>query len=70
MRLIAGLAVEHAGGTGALGVLYGGGVHPDNAAELLSDPHTDGLFVGRAGWAAAGFVRLLQLCAPYAAVRT
>ena len=71
MRLIAELTAEHADdGDGALAVLYGGGVNPGNSAELLSDPHTDGLFVGRAGWAAADFVRLLQLCAPSAAGRT
>jgi len=70
MRLVAELAAEHAGGGGeALAVLYGGGVHPDNAADLLSDPHTDGLFVGRAGWAAGDFVRLLHLCAPFALAR-
>ena len=70
MALIAEVAAERSGGTtGARAVLYGGGVHPDNAADLLGDPHTDGLFVGRAGWAAAGFVRLLRLCAPFAQSR-
>jgi len=67
MALIARLAAERSGGGPARAVLYGGGVSPDNAAELLGDPHTDGLFVGRAGWAASGFIRLLQLCAPFAA---
>lgn len=42
-------------------VLYGGGVDTGNAADLLNDPHADGLFVGRAGWTAAGFVELLEL---------
>ena len=69
MRLIAEVAAERADGGRALAVLYGGGVHPDNAADLLGDPHTDGLFVGRAGWAAPDFVRLLQLCAPFAEAR-
>jgi L-erythrulose 1-phosphate isomerase len=66
MALISEVAADRSGGTGPRAVLYGGGVHPDNAADLLGDPHTDGLFVGRAGWAAAGFIRLLQLCAPFA----
>ena len=69
MALIAEVAAERSGGTGPRAVLYGGGVHPDNAADLLGDPHTDGLFVGRAGWAAAGFIRLLRLCAPFAQTR-
>jgi triosephosphate isomerase len=66
MALITEMAAERSGGTRPRAVLYGGGVNPDNAADLLGDPHTDGLFVGRAGWAAAGFIRLLRLCAPFA----
>ena len=50
----------------ALAVLYGGSVDPQNADELLSVPHTDGLFVGRAAWAASGFIELLKICAPRA----
>jgi len=70
MALIAEVVAEAAGGGGsALALLYGGGVHPDNAEELLTDPWTDGLFVGRAGWDVEGYLRLLQLCAPYAAPR-
>jgi triosephosphate isomerase len=70
MALVADVARELSGGAGARALLYGGGVTPDNAADLLTDPHTDGLFVGRAGWAASGFLRLLQLCAPFAATRS
>jgi triosephosphate isomerase len=55
------------GGAGLRALLYGGGVDATNAAELLGDPHTDGLFVGRAGWDARGFRALLDLCAPLAA---
>ncbi len=66
MALLAEVVAEAAGGGRALAVLYGGGVHPDNVDELLTDPCTDGLFVGRAGWDAAGYLRLLQLCAPFA----
>ena len=69
MALISGTVTQVAGGRAPLGVLYGGGVNPGNAAELLGDPHTDGLFVGRAGWTASGLVELLQLCAPFAATR-
>jgi triosephosphate isomerase len=50
-------------GSSAKAVLYGGSVNTDNAAELLSDPHTHGLFVGRAAWEASGFIDLLKLCA-------
>jgi triosephosphate isomerase len=53
-------------GTSAKAVLYGGSVNTENAAELLSDPNTHGLFVGRAAWEASGFVELLKLCAPLA----
>ena len=54
------VATQHGG---ALAVLYGGSVNLQNAAELLSDPSTDGLFVGRAAWEASGFVEILKLCA-------
>jgi triosephosphate isomerase len=67
MAMINDVVAELSAGGSARAVLYGGGVNPDNAADLLSDPHTDGLFVGRAGWAASGFVDLLKLCAPFAA---
>jgi triosephosphate isomerase len=50
-------------GSSALAVLYGGSVNASNAADLLSDPHTGGLFVGRAGWTASEFIQLLELCA-------
>ncbi|GAA1433138.1 L-erythrulose 1-phosphate isomerase [Microlunatus lacustris] len=70
MALIASVVAEAAGGGSPLAVLYGGGVHPDNAEELLTDPHTDGLFVGRAGWHVEGYLRLLELCAPFAARRS
>jgi triosephosphate isomerase len=50
-------------GGGARAVLYGGSVDLQNAAELLSDRSTDGLFVGRAAWEAAGFIEILKVCA-------
>ena len=53
-------------GDAARAVLYGGSVNSTNATELLSDQHTDGLFIGRAAWEVAGFIELLKLCAAYA----
>jgi triosephosphate isomerase len=68
MALINDVVGPEAGSARA--VLYGGGVDPQNAAELLSVPHTDGLFVGRAAWAASGFIELLRVCAPRARAAT
>lgn len=42
-------------------LLYGGSVHQDNAAELISQPSIDGLFVGRAAWDAKGYAALLSI---------
>ena len=53
--------VTIAGGS-ACAVLYGGSVETKNAADLLTDPNTHGLFVGRAAWEASGFIELLKLC--------
>ncbi len=41
-------------------VLYGGSVNRENAPALLAKPHVDGLFIGRAAWAAEGFVEILR----------
>ena len=40
---------------GAIRILYGGSAKPANAAELLSQPHVDGLLVGGASLDAKGF---------------
>jgi len=66
MALINEVVAQTGDGGSARAVLYGGGVHPSNAEKLLTDPNTDGLFVGRAGWHAAGFLQLIELAAPYA----
>ena len=66
MALIADVVADVAAGGRLRALLYGGGVHAGNAEELLGDAHTDGLFVGRAGWDVQGFLDLLQLCAPFA----
>jgi triosephosphate isomerase len=41
-------------------VLYGGSVNLDNAAEMISQPDIDGLFVGRAAWNAANFNQMIR----------
>jgi L-erythrulose 1-phosphate isomerase len=58
--------ITSAGGS-ARAVLYGGSVNAQNAVELLSDPNTHGLFIGRAAWEASGFIEILKLCAPLGA---
>jgi L-erythrulose 1-phosphate isomerase len=64
MALINDLLTSARSSAGA--VLYGGSVNATNAAELLSDPNTHGLFIGRAAWEASGFIEILKLCAPFA----
>lgn len=44
-------------------VLYGGSVNPHNTAELIRQPHIDGLFVGRSAWEPAGFAEIMRLAA-------
>jgi L-erythrulose 1-phosphate isomerase len=66
---ISEVVAEISGGSSARAILYGGSVKPENAADLLNDPHAGGLFVGRAGWAASAFIQLLELCAPFARER-
>lgn len=41
-------------------VLYGGSVNPGNAAELIAQPHVDGLFIGRSAWEVAGYIDILR----------
>jgi triosephosphate isomerase len=41
-------------------VLYGGSVHPGNAAEMIAQPAVDGLFIGRAAWAVEGYIDILK----------
>lgn len=43
--------------------LYGGSVNPDNCADLIQQPHIDGLFIGRSAWAVDGFNDILARCA-------
>lgn len=43
--------------------LYGGSVSLDNCVDLVSQPHIDGLFIGRSAWQAQEFVEILTRCA-------
>lgn len=40
--------------------LYGGSVNPDNAAELIRQPHINGLFIGRSAWNIEGYIDILN----------
>jgi triosephosphate isomerase len=48
---------------GAIRILYGGSVKPDNAAEILAQPDVDGALVGGASLDPAGFARIVAACA-------
>lgn len=63
MAAVAETLGRRSAGLGPRALLYGGGVDAGNAGDLLGDPHTQGLFVGRAGWTATGFLELLALAA-------
>ncbi|MFK3692483.1 triose-phosphate isomerase [Agrobacterium tumefaciens] len=41
-------------------VLYGGSVSAENCAELITQPHIDGLFIGRSAWQPAGYLNILE----------
>lgn len=45
-------------------LFYGGSVNPDNAEELISRPHIDGLFIGRSAWQADKFDALIRRVLP------
>lgn len=47
-------------GAEVAGVIYGGSVNRDNAAELLDVRGNSGLFVGRAAWEVGGFLAILD----------
>ena len=44
-------------------VLYGGSVNEENCAELISQDHIDGLFIGRAAWNVKGYLKILDTVA-------
>lgn len=41
-------------------VLYGGSVNPDNCVALASEPHIDGLFIGRSAWQPEGYLGIVR----------
>ncbi|GAA1488894.1 triose-phosphate isomerase [Brachybacterium sacelli] len=49
------------------GILYGGSVNLDNAADLLGIEHVTGLFVGRTAWRLEGYLELLRIAEAHAA---
>jgi L-erythrulose 1-phosphate isomerase len=47
--------------TGAkLPVLYGGSVNAGNCVALATQPHIDGLFIGRAAWDSEGYIGIVE----------
>lgn len=48
---------------GAVPILYGGSVKPDNAGELLAAEHVDGLLIGGASLDAEGFATICRQAA-------
>ena len=70
MTAIVDTVAGFTGGGALRGLLYGGSVNLDNAATLLSNPHTDGLFVGRSAWQPDGFTRLLRIGGRHRTTRT
>jgi len=55
----AALGTEYTGKV--TGLLYGGSVNLDNAADLLGIEHVTGLFVGRTAWRLEGYLELLRI---------
>ena len=45
---------------GAIPILYGGSVNPQNAAGLIRMDHIDGLFIGRSAWDAQKFNAIIR----------
>ena len=43
-----------------LDIVYGGSVNPANCVALASQPHVDGLFIGRSAWAVEGFIGIID----------
>ncbi len=60
----AALGAEYGGKV--TGLLYGGSVNLDNAADLLGIEHVTGLFIGRTAWQLDGYLELLQIAQAHA----
>jgi triosephosphate isomerase len=43
-----------------LPILYGGSVNPDNCVALASQPHVDGLFIGRSAWEVNNYMSIVK----------
>lgn len=52
-------------GSATRGLLYGGSVNLDNAADLLGIDQVSGLFVGRAAWQLSEYLTLLEMAAAH-----
>ena len=60
-RMMRETLMELFGQAGArIPLLYGGGVHLDNAGALIRCDAVDGLFVGRSAWDAARFDTIIR----------
>ncbi len=59
-RLRAQLAETNAISAGAVQILYGGSMKPDNAAELMAQPDIDGGLIGGAALKAADFLAIIH----------
>ena len=59
-RLRAQLAETNAIAAGAVQILYGGSMKPDNAAELMAQPDIDGGLIGGAALKAADFLAIIH----------
>ena len=57
------IAERQAAAAGAVRVLYGGSVKPDNAAELMGQPDIDGALVGGASLDPADFLAIVKAAA-------
>ena len=55
---IAGLVKAIIGG--AVPILYGGSVNPQNCVALASQSHIDGLFIGRSAWDVKGYIGIIN----------
>lgn len=59
-------ALERSYGGRVAALLYGGSVTTDNASDLLGIDGVTGLFVGRAAWELAGYLKLLAIASEHA----
>jgi triosephosphate isomerase len=58
-RVRAQIAEQHPVASGAVQILYGGSMKPDNAVELMAQPDIDGGLIGGAALKAADFLAII-----------